>query len=109
MELSTKERIVLNMIMEPQAGRYDTLKIVRKLREDLSFSEEEIKECGLQARDDGGLSWTKTIDKEVAIGEVAMGIIKKQFEKLDKEGKLHETHLDIYEKFVPQLSFENKE
>jgi len=109
MELNVKERIVLNMIMEPQSGQYATLKIVRKLREDLSFSEEEIKETGLEGNQDGGLTWKKSITKEIAIGEVAMGLIKKQFEKLDKEGKLHETHMDIYEKFVPQFSIEPKQ
>ena len=109
MELKNRERIVLSMILEPQAGRYDVLKLVRKLREDLSFSESEIKEVNLRAEEGGGYRWDKDLVKDVEIGEVTMGVIKKQFEKLEKEGRLHETHMDIYEKFVPQLSFENKE
>lgn len=109
MELKIKDRIVLNMVMEPQAGRYDVLKLVRKLREDLSFSEQEIKEVNLRAEEGGGYRWDKELVKDVEIGEVTMGVIKKQFEKLDKEGRLHETHMDIYEKFVPQFSIQPKE
>lgn len=109
MELKIRERIVLNMIMEPQAGRYDVLKLIRKLREDLSFSESEIKEVNLRAEEGGSFRWDKEFVKDVEIGEVTMGVIKKQFEKLEKEGKLHETHMDIYEKFVPQLTIQPKE
>ena len=100
MILSIKERLVLNMIMEPQSGRYDALKLVRKLREGLSFSEDEIKEVNLRSEDGAGFRWDKEIAKDIEIGEVIMGMLKKQFQKLDTEEKLQEDHMDIYSKFV---------
>ena len=103
MILTIKERLVLNMVMEQQSGRYDALKLIRKLREDLSFSESEIKEINLR-NEDKGFIWDKEIEKDIPIGEVVMGIIKKQFQKLDREERLMEDHLDIYAKFVPQES-----
>jgi hypothetical protein len=104
MILSVKERLVLSMIMEQQAGRADVLKLIRKFREDLSFSEAEIRQINLKQNDDGtGFVWDpdKGVEKDVPIGEVAMGVIKKQFQKLDREERLMEEHLDLYAKFVP--------
>ena len=100
MILSTKERLVLSMIMEPQAGRFDALKLIRKFREDLSFSQDEIKEINLRAEENGSFRWDKEITKDVDIGEITMGIIKKQFQKLDREERLQEDHLDLYMKFT---------
>ncbi len=100
MILSTKERLVLSMIMEPQAGRFDALKLIRKFREDLSFSPDEIKDINLRAEENGSFRWDKEITKDVEIGEVTMNIIKKQFQKLDREERLAEDHLDLYLKFV---------
>jgi len=100
MILSIKERLVLSMIMEPQAGRYDALKLVRRFREDLSFSEAEIKEVDLQSADGQGFKWSKEVSKDIPINEVVQNIIKKQFEKLDREERLQEGHLDIFTKFV---------
>lgn len=100
MILSTKERLVLSMIMEPQAGRFDALKLIRKFREDLSFSQDEIKEINLRAEDGGSFRWDKEIIKDVEIGEVTLNIIRKQFQKLDREERLMEDHLDLFVKFV---------
>lgn len=100
MELKIKDRIVLSMIMEPQAGRYDVLKMIRQFREDLSFTAEEIEATNLRNEEKVGYRWDKEISKDVPVGDVLMGIIKKQFEKMEQEGRLHETHLDIYEKFI---------
>lgn len=99
MILSIKERLVLNMVMEQQSGRYDTLKLVRKLREDLSFSEDEIKKVSLRT-EDGGFKWDGEIEKDISLSDVMLGVIKKQFEKLDREERLMEDHLEIYGKFM---------
>ena len=100
MLLSIKERLVLNMIMEQQAGRFDALKLIRKFRENLSFSESEIKEVNLRSEDGIGFKWDKELQKDVEIGDIVSNMIKKQFQKLDREERLFEDHLDIYAKFV---------
>lgn len=100
MILSIKERLVLNMIMEQQAGRFDALKLIRKLREDLSFSEVEIKEINLRSEDGVGFKWDKETAKDIDIGEVVLNMIRKQFQKLDREERLMEDHMDIFTRFV---------
>lgn len=102
MELSVKERLVLSMILEPQAGRYDALKMLRKFREELSFSEDEIKAINLHPEEGLGYKWEPKNEKpkDIEVNDVMLNIIKKQFQKLDKEERLHESHFDLYEKFM---------
>ena len=100
MELSVFDRLILLNIL-PREGDFTTLKIVRKLREDLSFSEDEHK--ALQFKQEGGqVQWQQAGDvpKDVPIGEKASDIIVEVLKKLDKEKKLQDTHYDLYELFV---------
>ena len=100
MELSVYNRLILLNIL-PKEGDFTTLKIVRKLREDLSFSEQE--HATLQFKQDGGnVQWKQEGDVavEIPIGEKATDIIVEVLKKLDKEKKLTESHVDLYEKFV---------
>ena len=84
------------------------------------MSQEEAKEINLRLRDDsmdaecpscktkfqipikggGGYAWDKEVTKDVEINDVISNIIKKQFQKLDREERLQEDHLDLYMKFT---------
>jgi hypothetical protein len=100
MELSVFERLILLNIL-PKEGDFTTLKIVRKLREDLSFSESE--HTALQFKQDGGnVQWKQEGDVpvEISIGEKATDLIVEVLKKLDKEKKLQESHFTLYERFV---------
>jgi len=100
MELTVKERLVL-MNMLPKEANFTTLKIMRKLREELSFDEEEHK--ALQFRTEGQqLMWNQAVDfrKDVQIGDFAKELIVKDLKKLDKDNKLTEDHFSLFEKFV---------
>lgn len=101
MELSVFERLILLNIL-PREGNFTTLKIVRKLREDLSFDEEEHKALEFQVDDKGAVKWKTEADipKDVAIGEKATDLIVDTLKKLDKDKKLTEQHYGLYEKFV---------
>ena len=82
MELKVFDRMILLNIL-PKEGDYTTLKIIRKLQEELSFSEEEHK--GLQFRQENGRTfWKQEADlpKEVTIGEKATDIIVETLKKL---------------------------
>ena len=100
MQLGVFDRLILLNIL-PKEGDFTTLKIVRKLREDLSFTEAEHKALQFQ-QEEGNVKWQSEADKltEIAIGEKAMDIIKDVLKKLDKDKKLSEQHYNIYEKFV---------
>lgn len=100
MDLTFLERIALLQIL-PREGAYLTLKIIRVLREDLSFSEDEHTE--LKFREEGGrMHWDPAVSatKDVAVGEKALDVIVGALKKMDKEGKLTQDYMDLYERFV---------
>jgi len=100
MKLNTLSRLILLNTL-PKEGNIMTLKIVRELREELSFSEEEHKELNFREQD-GKLSWDMITEdeKKIEIGEKATDVIVETLKKLDRENKLHEDHLPIWEMFI---------
>lgn len=100
MELGVKQRLIILRVL-PARGDYLTLKIVRELREALSFSEEEHKALQFK-REGAGLRWDPQGDvpKDIEIGDKAREIIAQGFETLSKQGKLTMGMLPLYEKFV---------
>jgi len=104
MQLNVFERLVLLNTL-PREGDYTTLKLLRKLKEELSFSEKEHEE--LQFANDGGngrIKWRTEADrsKEIEIGSKMKEVITDSLQELDKSCKLTEEHLGIYEKFVDE-------
>jgi len=102
MLLNIKERLLLLNIL-PQENNFVTLKIVRKIQEELSFSEQELKEADIQTNE-GKVFWnqSKNVEKEITIGEKATDIIIEALKKLDKENKLTMDFLELYEKFIKE-------
>ena len=102
MLLNTFERLILLNIL-PREGDFTTLKIVRNLREDLSFSEQEHKDlCITVDPKTGNVKWKTEADKEadILIGYKANALITSVLEKLNAEKKLTEQHFSLYEKFI---------
>jgi hypothetical protein len=99
MKLSVGDRLILLGVI-PLQGDFTTLKIIRNMREDLSFSEEEHKK--LNFRQEGEMTyWEEELeDKEINFGEKATDIIVDAFKKLSNEKKLRIEHMELYEKFV---------
>lgn len=100
MNLSVGERLVLMSVI-PQEGDFVMLKVIRKLQEDLSFSEEEHKKYKF-VQEENRVSWNDKADlnKEVEIGEKAKDIIVLALSKLNEEKKLKFEHFSLYEKFI---------
>ena len=100
MELQISERLVLLSIL-PMEGDFTTLKIVRELRESLSFNEEEHEKHNF--RQEGSKTfWDNDTGelKEIPIGEKATDIIVDALKKLNDDKKLRDEHFSLYEKFV---------
>jgi len=100
MKLSIMERIQLLQIL-PAEGDFLTLKIVRVLRESLSFSEKEHQE--FEIKPDGAMIvWNpeKAREKDVEIGPKAHLLIADTLKELDKQKKLMLALIELYEKFV---------
>ncbi|MBU2051344.1 MAG: hypothetical protein KKH61_20545 [Gammaproteobacteria bacterium] len=100
MELNVKERFVL-LGMLPKEANFMTLKLMRTLKEALSFDEEEIKVLNFK-NEEGRLFWEQNIPvmKSVTIGDFMLELLKKEFKKLDSDGKLTEDHFSLFEKVV---------
>ena len=100
MKLDVRERFVL-MGMLPQAGSFVTLKTIRDLQDNLSFTEEEHKLYKFVESEER-VTWDEKPEqsKEIEIGEKATDIIVEALEKLDKSKTLTQDHFSIYEKFV---------
>ncbi len=102
MDLTISERLTLLMII-PQEGSYSKLKLLRTLKEELSFSEEEHKQYSIQdmgTRVTWNLQNSEGYVKDIPIGEVMFDVIYKVLQSLDQQEKLLETQVSLYEKFV---------
>ncbi|MCJ7759906.1 hypothetical protein MUP59_02030 [Candidatus Bathyarchaeota archaeon] len=108
MKLNIPERIaILNVL--PREGSIITLRVIRELQINLSFSEAEIEHLGIENHTlpDGGVSiiWNPKLTdetKDIDVGKAAKGIIVEHLKKLDSTGRLHITMIPLYEKFVEQ-------
>lgn len=106
MKLSVGDRLIILSIL-PLEEDFKTLKIVRKLKEDLSFSEEEHKEYQFVQEEDM-VRWDDKAEqfKDIPIGEKATDIIEEAFKRLNNQKRLREEHLPLYEKFVEKAKGE---
>jgi len=129
MKLDVFERLMLMSIL-PREGDFVTLKLVRKLREALSFNEKEVAEidfknhyrcpkcekvelsaqvikcqdCGIYMTLAGAVTWDEEkaigVVKDVHMGRAMRELCKATLKRLSDEGKLTEQHMSLYELFV---------
>jgi len=98
-ELTVVERLGLLALL-PREANLTTLRIIRELQTDLSFSEEEHKVLKFQ-EDGDQLTWDPKVEclKTVAFGAKAMQLVQEKLAKLSKDGKLRIQHLSLCDKF----------
>jgi len=98
-KLNVLERLML-LGMLPAEGNLTTIRIVRGLREDLSFSEAEHEHLKFHTVGEN-LNWQDGAvdDKEFEFGAKATGIIGDALEKLIEDEKVKEQHLSLFDKF----------
>lgn len=110
MELTVAERMMLGALLGPIAADVMTLRIVRDLQGELSFTEEEVAvlELGEQKDADGKptgkIGWSQDAPqtKEFDFKPAATRIIKEQLEKANASKSLTLAQLSLYEKFCPE-------
>lgn len=100
MKLEVIERLVLLNAL-PKEGNFTTLKLIRKLREELSFSEEEHKALNF-VQDGDRVKWNlqSGVVKDFEFGDVILKTVEDLLKKLDKENKLTDESFSLYEKFI---------
>ena len=97
-----RDRFVLLNILPPE-GDISTIKIVHRLRMELAPTEKELKDYKV-TQNEGQVQWDDAMEKkrgaqEKKIGAKAFSIIEEAFEKLNKDKKLTEGHLETFLKF----------
>ena len=110
MELKVAERIMLGAMIAPIASDVVTLRLVRHLQEELSFSDEESE--GLSFKQEGKrTTWNLDVPqtKEFTFSPTVLAIIKTQLSKVNDSKQLTLQQLDLYEKFFPEEPEEEPE
>ena len=101
-KLNLQERIIFLSLL-PSENNFTTLRIIRKVVSDLGISDEEYKYYKVKPIEGGRVSFDPVKaqeEKDFEISEVAMHLVKTELEKLDKENKLTQEHLPLYEKLI---------
>jgi len=98
-KLTVLERLLLLGLL-PKRGNLTTLKIVRDLENELSFSEEEHARLQFNSTDDS-VKWQVGAeqDKEIEFGPKAQTMVRDVLAELDKQETLTMQHLSLCEKF----------
>ena len=98
-KLNVLERVILLGLL-PKDENYLTFKLITQLKADLSFSDEEIKKYEIKILEDGRVSWMRTGNKEIEIGETIEAMIVEKLKAVEKEKKINDENVSLYEKFV---------
>lgn len=103
-ELGIADRITLLGVLSADVveANFLTLKELRVVREELSFTQEENDEVDLEELPEGKVKWStaKERPKTIAIGPQVLKVIQNRLRQLDGAGKLREQLMPVYEKFV---------
>jgi hypothetical protein len=102
--LSILERLlILNLL--PGENDIITLRLVRKLKDQIGFTDEELVTLNMRSEQEGNRSLTKwdqdkATDTEFELSEKVVDIIRDELKNLDKIKKLTENHISLYTKIV---------
>ena len=105
MKLTVHERLIVPALL-PDKEDFLTLRILRKLREELSFTEEEHKKFKIKV-DGTQVYWDKKADddpKDIEFGDIATKLIVEKLKSMNEKKELTADHISLYEKFVEKLN-----
>ena len=107
MRLEVHERLALLTLL-PSEGDYSALKTIRRAKEMLSFTPEEMQFYeiktvpGADGRPQTQWSTAKAAEaiKDCPVDEYTMNLVRDKLSELNKKHKLTEQYMSIYDKFV---------
>ena len=102
-KLNVIERLSILQIL-PKENNFSTLKLIRDLNNKIGMSADELKKFGVVQTKEGQVKWNSEGVKEIEIElkEKESDLIVEALKELDKEKKLSQVHLSLYEKFVKE-------
>ena len=107
MKLEVHERLALLTLL-PAEGDYAALKVIRRAKEMISFTQEEVDFYeiktvpGADGRPQMQWSTAKAAEaiKDVPVDEYIVNLIRDKLSDLNKKHKLTEQYMSVYDKFV---------
>lgn len=98
-QLSVLDRLlVLNAL--PAEDNIVTLRLIRKVKEQLGFTDDELKELEFKTVENK-TTWKNTVEaKEFDLSEKTIEMIADALKALSDKKKLTDAHLDLYDKVV---------
>lgn len=102
MKLDVHERIALVGLL-PTKGDYAALKTIRRAREMLSFTPQEIEFYEITSAN-GQVNWnpekaSKAV-KDCPVDEYTANVLREKLSEMSKKKELTEQFMSVYEKFV---------
>ena len=102
--LTLKERVMLLGILQKE-GDVLTQRIIRALRDRLGVSEEDWKTYNIIQIPEipGAVKWdvTKDTGVEYDLGDKSVDVIKQSLLEVDKQKKVNDEMLSLFDKFIP--------
>ena len=106
MKLDVRERMTLVTLL-PDKGDYSALKTIRRAREMLSFTPEEVDFFEIKSEVVNGVTQTKWDPeknaknvKDCPVDEYTTSLLRDKLAEMNRNGDLTERYMSIYEKFV---------
>ena len=96
--MDIKNRIVLMNILPTEWTLTDMI-IIKELKEKLNFSQEEIEKREIKTNENWSISWQDWKDKDIQFNEAEKSLINKSLNKLDREWKVAEQHIELFNIF----------
>lgn len=96
--MDIKNRIVLMNILPTEWTLTDMI-IIKELKEKLNFSQEEIEKREIKTNENWSISWKDWKDKDIQFNEAEKSLINKSLNKLDREWKVAEQHIELFNIF----------
>jgi len=91
------------MNLLPEKGNIFTQKAIIKAKEALTPTDEEVKEYGIVAKEEGGISWNAkkaTVTKTIELSAKAVTLIEEALQALNDKNELEQIHVTLFDKFV---------
>ena len=104
MQCSILDRLLLLNLLKDVVGDIYMLRIVRTLKEDLSFSEADFAAFKI-VQTQQQITWDDAAEtmKDIEIGEKAASIIRSKLQQLSDANALPENHLRLAEVFLSDV------
>jgi len=101
MKMGVHERLLALSLLREAEGSLVTLRVVRDLQRELSFSDEELSRFGI-TQDGDQVRWTGSADRDFDLGDAARGVLLARFKRLDAAGSLTLAQLPLYERLLEE-------